>query len=197
MVAGVTPAGDVADGAALLGLSGAATNVGRISPVGVKRLGQGDLVTGSDGTTLPGTGALIGSEAAYTGIYALLKTDLFNLLCIPDATRAKHGAAGVVDSGLDPEAVWSAAYDVCERRRAVLLVDPPPGVDDPDRALDWINQLRVQGPNAVAPLPRLRIPDTPHGLPPPTHAPAAHSSPLNGAPPARSAATARSANSPV
>ncbi|MGV9982343.1 phage tail sheath family protein [Micromonospora wenchangensis] len=170
-VAGVSPSGDVADGAALLGLAGTTANVGRFSPLGVKRLGQGDLVTGSDGTTLPGTGALIGSEAAYTGIYALLKTDLFNLLCIPDATRPRHGDPAAVDNGLDPEAVWSAAYDLCERRRAVLLVDPPPGVDDPDRALDWINQLGVKGPNAVAHFPRLRIPDPTDGFQPRTVAP--------------------------
>ncbi|MEU9510189.1 phage tail sheath C-terminal domain-containing protein [Micromonospora sp. NPDC048170] len=170
-VTGASASGDVADGAALLGLGGATANVGRYTPVGAKRLGQGDVVTGSDGTTLPGTTALIGSEAAYTGIYALLKTDLFNLLCIPDATRAKPGAPTTVDTGLDPEAVWAAAYELCARRRAMLLVDPPPGVDDPDRALDWINQLGVKGPNAVAHFPRLRIPDPTDGFQPRTVAP--------------------------
>ncbi|MFG3689661.1 phage tail sheath family protein [Micromonospora sp. NPDC047740] len=170
-IAGVTAAGDVADGAALLGLGGSTANVGRYTPVGAKRLGQGDVVSGTDGTTLPGTAALIGSEAAYSGIYALLRTDLFNMLCIPDATRAKQGDPTSVDSGLDPEAVWAAAYELCERRRAVLLVDPPPGVDDPDRALDWINQLGVKGSNAVAHFPRLRIPDPADGFQPRTVAP--------------------------
>lgn len=170
-VAGVAASGDVANGATLLGLGGATTNVGRYTPVGAKRLGQGDLVTGADGTTLPGTGALIGSEAAYSGIYALLKTDLFNLLCIPDATRARAGDPSAVDSAVDPEAIWSAAYELCARRRAMLLVDPPPGVDDPDRALDWINQLGVKGPNAVAHFPRLRIPDPSDGFQPRTVAP--------------------------
>ncbi len=42
---------------------------------------------GTDGTALPGTAGLVGDSATFTGIYALDKFS-FNLLAIPDATRA-------------------------------------------------------------------------------------------------------------
>ncbi|MFE0138525.1 phage tail sheath family protein [Streptomyces sp. NPDC059037] len=54
-----------------------------------------------------------GSAAAQTGIHALLKTDIFNLLCLP-------GAPKEVLTALLPEAL-----QLCVERRAVLLVDPP------------------------------------------------------------------------
>jgi phage tail sheath protein FI len=170
-VSKVTPAGLVADAAALLGLDGAARNVGRYSPGGSSRLAQGAVVSGSDGAGPPGTGALIGSPAAFSGIYALLKTDLFNLLCIPDATRARPGNPNALDPAVDPDAIWAAAYDLCVKRRAVLLIDPPPDVIDPDRAVDWIGSLGTKGPNAAAHFPRIRIPDPTDDFQPRTVAP--------------------------
>jgi phage tail sheath protein FI len=58
---------------------------------------------------------LTGEEAKKTGLYALAKTDLFNLLCIPADTRG----------GDTPNAVYQAAMEYCTRRRALLVVDPP------------------------------------------------------------------------
>ena len=58
----------------------------------------------------PVSADLIGSPDKKSGIYQLLKTDIFNLLCVP-------GNADV--------AVWQAAADLCLTRRAVLLLDPP------------------------------------------------------------------------
>lgn len=55
------------------------------------------------------------AETNKVGLYALEQVDLFNLLCIPP-----YQASGDVESGLISVA---AAY--CERRRAMLLVDPP------------------------------------------------------------------------
>jgi len=170
-IGSVAAAGTTADGAALLGLAGSTANVGRYSPVGTKRLAQGDLVAGSDGVKLPTSNDLIGSEAVFSGMYALLRTDLFNLLCIPDATRATPGSPATPDATVDADAVWAAAYDVCARRRAMLMVDPPPGVDDAERALDWINGLGVKGPNAVAHFPRVRILDPTDDFQPRTVAP--------------------------
>ncbi|HXK04346.1 MAG TPA: hypothetical protein VMS37_18225, partial [Verrucomicrobiae bacterium] len=44
---------------------------------------------GTDGSgDLPHSQDLIGDPTLFTGIYALQKVDLFNLLSIPDATRA-------------------------------------------------------------------------------------------------------------
>jgi phage tail sheath protein FI len=64
-----------------------------------------------------------GLEAAQRGLWMLEQADLFNLLCIPPFTR---DAAGDV-----PLAVWDAAAAYCHDRRAVLLVDPPTGWDEP------------------------------------------------------------------
>ena len=50
-----------------------------------------------------------------TGVYALDKADLFNLLCIPPDTRG----------GDTPAAVYQAAMSYCAQRRAMLIVDPP------------------------------------------------------------------------
>jgi phage tail sheath protein FI len=170
-IGSVTPSGSVADGAALLGLSGSTANVGIYAMGGTARLAQTAVTPGDDGDTLPGTSELVGSEAQFTGINALLKTDLFNLLCIPDATRAKPGSPTEVDDGIDPDAIWTAAVDLCTRRRAVLLVDPPPGIDDPEAAIDWIGGLSVKGPNAVAHFPRIRIADATDDFQPRTTAP--------------------------
>lgn len=55
-----------------------------------------------------------GSEDEKTGIFALLKVDLFNLLCIPPDTR----------EGDTHKDVYSKALDFCMKRRAMLIVDP-------------------------------------------------------------------------
>jgi phage tail sheath protein FI len=57
-----------------------------------------------------------GSQANKTGIFALDKADLFNLLCIPPDKR------GADDT--DP-AVYIDAMAYCADRRAMLIVDPP------------------------------------------------------------------------
>jgi phage tail sheath protein FI len=59
--------------------------------------------------------AIEGDENQKTGIFALKKADLFNLLCIPADTR---------DGSTDP-AVYQAALQFCVDRRAMLIVDPP------------------------------------------------------------------------
>jgi Bacteriophage tail sheath protein len=74
------------------------------------------FVGGGDGSTLT-TDDLVGDAATLTGsgIYALNKVDLFNLLCIPWDER-----------GTDvPQAVYQKAAEYCVKRRAMLIVDPP------------------------------------------------------------------------
>ena len=56
-----------------------------------------------------------GSEKNQTGLYALEKADLFNLLCIPPDIRD-----GDTDLG-----VYSTALAYCVEKRAMLIVDPP------------------------------------------------------------------------
>ncbi|HKM74520.1 MAG TPA: phage tail sheath C-terminal domain-containing protein [Stellaceae bacterium] len=115
---------------------------------------------GTDGSGLPGTTQLVGDQLAFTGIYALLKVDQFNLLSIPDATRAAAGDPNSLDPNVDPNSIYGAAITLCEQSYAMLLVDAPPPVRDVTSAVDWKTvQLAVHSPNGAAYFPRLRLPD--------------------------------------
>jgi hypothetical protein len=115
---------------------------------------------GYDGTGLPGTGQLIGDPGLSTGIYALQNVDQFNLLCIPDATRANAGNPAVLDSSVDPNAIYSAAIALCNSKLAFLLLDCPPYVNTVPAAVDWkTTGLTVSDANGAAFFPRLRLPD--------------------------------------
>ena len=71
-----------------------------------------------DSDTLAGHDAVyLGDETAKTGMYALKKTDLFNLLCIPPDLRG----------GDTSPAVYRQAMAFCVERRALLIVDAPGG----------------------------------------------------------------------
>jgi len=121
------------------------------------------LSAGTDGT-MSATADIIGDPGAFTGIYALQKVDLFNLLSIPDATRANPSDPGSLDPAVDPSAIYSAALSVCDERRAFLLVDAPPDVKSVSGAVDWkTSHLGVIGPNGAAFFPRLRLPDPLNG----------------------------------
>ncbi len=121
------------------------------------------LSGGADGTALPGATQLIGDQLTFTGIYALRKIDLFNLLSIPDATRANPGNPAALDTGItrdDVNAIYSAAISLCQERRAMLLLDPPPFVNSVGTAVDWKSSgLTVHQENGAAFFPRLRLPD--------------------------------------
>lgn len=69
---------------------------------------------GSDGNTLTPT-QYEGSRNSKTGLYALEKADLFNLLCIPPASR----------DGDTANSVYQQAMSYCAERRAMLIVDSP------------------------------------------------------------------------
>jgi len=127
---------------------------------------QTSSTKGSDGAgagsnpALPQTADIVGDPAAFTGIYALQKVDLFNLLCIPDATRALPSNPGSPDTSVSTTSIYNAAITLCDQRRAFLLVDPPPNVSTVSTAVDWISsQLGMTDPNGAAFFPRLRLPD--------------------------------------
>lgn len=131
---------------------------------------KGDL--GSDGSKLPATAELIGNEAAFSGIFALEKVDLFNLLSIPDATRAKPGNPSELDSTVNPNDIFAAAMTYCQKRRAFLLVDPPPEVNNVEAAADWkFSGLTVHEKDGAAFFPRLRLADPLEDFKPRTFAP--------------------------
>jgi hypothetical protein len=151
------------DAAAALSLSAGltSTNVAHYTTGTTNAFGsQAASAAGTDGSGLPGTAQLIGDQLAFTGIYALLKVDLFNLLSIPDATRPAAGNPGALDPNVDPNSIYGAAITLCEQSRAMLLIDPPPPVRDVASAVDWKTvQLAVHSPNGAAYFPRLRLPD--------------------------------------
>jgi phage tail sheath protein FI len=95
---------------------------------------------GSDGAD-PGPTEFIGSSGNKTGIYALEKADLFNLLCIPPATRDGDTDVSVFQKGLE----------YCVSRRAMLVVDPPAA---------WGASAATAAQNAVAGLSTLNLTGT-------------------------------------
>jgi len=159
----IPPSGDYVDANTLLQLVGGAANVSHYWPGssrGADFLAESAPTNGVDGTQLPQTSDLIGNPLTFTGIYALDKVDLFNILCIPDATRAKSVNINKLDPTVDPNSIFAAAMDYCTLKRAFLLIDPPPDVVDVSTATDWKSSgLTVHEPNGAAYFPRLRLPD--------------------------------------
>jgi phage tail sheath protein FI len=115
---------------------------------------RGDLHAfsgGSDGSDLNAI-RVIGSEADRTGVYALEKTDLFNLLCIPPYAGSDVAALDDVDP-----AVWEAALSLCEKRRATLIVDSPRMWKTRGQAAGGFEQFTLQrSANAAFYFPRIR-----------------------------------------
>lgn len=70
---------------------------------------------GGDSALLTAEADVVGDKNNKTGLYALDKADLFNLLCIPPDTR----------EGDTLKEVYQKAMKYCADRRAVLIVDPP------------------------------------------------------------------------
>jgi len=58
--------------------------------------------------------AVPGDQGNRTGIYALAKVDIFNMLCLPTAPDKTYEAG-----------ILSQATAFCKQRRAMLIVDPP------------------------------------------------------------------------
>lgn len=91
-----------------------------------------------------------GKQEGKQGLYALRQADLFNLLCIPP-----YLPSGDVHSGLIDE-----ASQYCEKRRAMLLVDPPSKWIDKDSAKTGIEtDVGSISKNAAIFFPRLRQPN--------------------------------------
>jgi uncharacterized protein len=103
----------------------------------------------SDGNALKVTDFLQ-SETGKKGMYALEEADLFNLLCIPP-----YKADGNVDANL-----LDAAIAYCEKRRAMLLIDPPADWRTKEAAKTGIETgVGSASKNAAVFFPRLRQPN--------------------------------------
>ncbi|HUQ30901.1 MAG TPA: phage tail sheath subtilisin-like domain-containing protein [Pyrinomonadaceae bacterium] len=129
--------------------------------------GDDDDGVGGDSATLAkrfveGTGgkndtfgdASYGTAEAGTGLYALLKTDIFNLLVLPQLSSD----ADVSDS------VRDKALKLCADRRAMLIVDPPLATNTVEEAVratkagDWIGGDE-SAKNAAFYFPRIKAQD--------------------------------------
>lgn len=77
--------------------------------------GKDAIIIRAVNTTKNATKQLLGSRVNKTGIYALDKIEIFNILCIP----------GFTSTGDTPKSVYAAALAYCKKRRAILLIDSP------------------------------------------------------------------------
>lgn len=111
------------------------------SPIADKQA-QGGL-DGVDITDIDVTG----DEASKTGFYALLKADLFNLLCIPPP---KFGG----DTG---KSTWDNATTFCEKRRAMLIVDSPVSWTDIGAVTADTTFITTRSANAVIYFPHVKM----------------------------------------
>jgi hypothetical protein len=105
-----------------------------------------DANSGDDGQVLT-SNEFVGNNNAKTGLYALEKADLFNLLCIPPY---------VIDGDIESVLITAAAT-YCEERRAMLLIDPPTSWANKDAAKAGIGAgVGTTSKNAAIFFPRLR-----------------------------------------
>ena len=149
--------GDLGDNIGLVGAA-ATENVQQY------RVGSPEAALAFRGVAVPGAddtgataGALAGSRATRSGVFALEDADVFNILCIPEASRL-DGPGQVTNLNQ----VMAAAIPYCEERFAFVLIDPAPDVDTPDDAAGWINDLATAGMrhrNTAAYFPRIRVAD--------------------------------------
>jgi phage tail sheath protein FI len=115
------------------------------------------VVRGDDGNDLQDAD-LVGDKDKKTGIYALDKADTFNILCIPSPSLLGQPSR----SGLYTN-VYTNAAEYCEKRRAILIVDPPSDwtsqVDPTSQTIGIDNFGLARSENATIYFPRIKAPD--------------------------------------
>lgn len=118
--------------------------------------------TAGDAGSAVGDTELLGSEASKTGIYQLLKTDIFNILVLPPLGVTELVTTTDGDPQLVSNGVLSQALSLCYSRRAMLVVDSPAGWEDVQGAVTGIGSFALSGEsskNAALYFPYLRITD--------------------------------------
>lgn len=101
-------------------------------------------VQGSDGDELSDYD-IVGSHKNGTGLFALDRCGHFDLLCIPSPPSRDIGIT-----------TFLAATRYCERRRALLIWDPPSTWDSVDAALLAARSAGLSSHNALTYFPRVR-----------------------------------------
>ncbi len=104
------------------------------------------FAAGNDGAAVDDTD-VTGSEASKTGIFALEKADLFNILCVPPLTRTTDIDATTRDAAL--------AY--CKDRRAFYVLDAPAAWNDVAAAVAGVDGLNLRDENVAVYFPRVLI----------------------------------------
>jgi len=121
--------------------------------------------TAGDAGGAVGDAEILGSEAGKTGIYQLLKTDIFNILVFPPLGVTELVTTTDGDPQLVSNAVLSQALALCYSRRAMLVVDSPAGWEDVQGAVTGIGTFALSGESAknaalYFPYARITDPDT-------------------------------------
>ncbi|WPB55035.1 phage tail sheath family protein [Xylophilus sp. GOD-11R] len=124
-----------------------------VTGAGAQRVAEwldADVGSGSDGSPLTDND-VIGEPGAKTGLYALNRADLFNLLCIPPLARDSTSLPSSYTA--TSASVYAPALALCVQRRALLIVDPDPlwgaSIDRAiENATDGRNDLGLSGPDA-------------------------------------------------
>ena len=104
------------------------------------------LTSGADGTY--SDDELLGSEGGHTGIYALAKAAIFNMLCLPPAQFDTPVSA----------ATWAAALTFCENNRAFAIVDGDPSWSAGNAAAKY-STLGLNSKNGAMYWPWVRVAD--------------------------------------
>ena len=139
----------------------------RVAALGASRPAEASVragaATGADGvsTTTANAAAdeVSGSPGAKTGIHALRKTDIFNLLCIPPLTTSATATELPTSVADVPMAVWTAAASLCKEQRAFLLVDAPRNWTVSTAATSVGTFSAIERNYSAIYFPWLRIPD--------------------------------------
>jgi uncharacterized protein len=99
---------------------------------------------GADGTALTDYD-LVGSSVHGSGLFALDRVGPVDFLCLPPG----------VDGRMPGPTLLLAALRYSRKRRAMLVLEPPATVRDPEQALGWLQRLNIAGENAIAVFPPL------------------------------------------
>jgi uncharacterized protein len=125
-----------------------------------------DANSGKDGvstTTAAAAAAEVdGNSNAKTGMFALQKADLFNLLCVPPLTTAPNANSVPTNEADVPMTTWVKAVALCKERRALALVDAPIAWTPANVTTATVNISsfsQVERTNAALYFPRLRVAD--------------------------------------
>ncbi len=110
--------------------------------------------TGSDGSAVTDTQVTGSATEPKTGLYALDRADIFNLLCIPPYHYDES------EDDPDPSSTaWNAAIAYCKKRRAMLIVDPPISWQTKAAAVNVDGLGVTRHENAMLYFPRIRARD--------------------------------------